>query len=142
MEGVEELLVFGKPGEAVPAVNADELERVCLLNEEVRAKFGDQVAIDPRKYGQLTDPGATVYRAMLVGLSRLIVEHADVSKLKDPDEIAGIREIQRLFSGLVVAKPVIDAMAKVSMHWVDFHSQENCALPFDLDELRQLCEAA
>ena len=70
MEGVVELLVFGTPGEPVPAVNAEELQRVVSTDEDVRAQFGDQVAIDPAKYGSLTDPGATVYRAMAVGMSR------------------------------------------------------------------------
>ncbi len=51
MEGVVELLVFGKPGEPVPAVNAEELQRVVSPDEDVRAQFGDQVAIDPAKYG-------------------------------------------------------------------------------------------
>lgn len=46
-----------------------------------------------------------------------------------------------MFGGPIVVKPVIEAMAKVPMKWVAFNGEEG-GLPFDLDELRRLCESA
>jgi len=133
---------FGKVGEPVPAVDAQDLKTVW---EQAKDSMAQQKATGLAVYEAMCAPGANVravsYRAMLLALLLHVgmkVSEA-IQKATDPEELAELRQLEKWF----VSPPtdaVFSAMSKVSLTWPALGPFSG--LPFDVSEFGRLCESA
>jgi hypothetical protein len=118
--------LFGKPGEPVPQVDADDLRTTWQTGRDLEERHpGQLVAVAGRLLEQKLKPGADIhaigYRsAMLFMLTKVGQEHLS-PWMKDGQ----------------LADSVFRAAALVPMEWLGKEEREG--FPFDMEEFLRLC---
>jgi hypothetical protein len=118
----------GEPGEAVPAVDAEDVKTVWQIGRDAQANHaGQNVAVGADLMKHACKPGANIeavtYRSWLVGLMARIASEQLARFTRDgqPDDA------------------VFSAAAKVPAEWMGVGIVRE-GPPFDLNEFLRLCE--